>query len=554
MVKGQISLIMKNRAEYYAFLSRCLEREMKDTDIKDLEKMAFPQGKGFDLLKSYLSSAVSDKEEDLAVDFAHTFLGAGEVDGKAAYPYESVYTSRERLVMQDAWSQVRNIYGARGLALEASEDIKEDHAAIELLYMCTLAQKAADKPSKDIIDAQLSFLDAHILNWMPAFCEDIRKYSRTDFYKAVASILEDFINEDKSLLSELALEKAGSGSSYRLSRQEMDKAISALRDHYRVFAPKLIPNRTADGKDIVRYQEISSVDEIVYDRQTDFSPKEIYYPVMQTMIFFTDTDCEESLLVDDREIIIFAHPCDINAVKRLDTIFLENGGRQDTYYKRLREKVKFVMMECSESYANCFCVSMGTNSVEGYDMAVRIDDEGVSVKITLDSLQEVFDGCKEADYEPAFIQSNERKVMIPQIDGQEALQKASHLEFWDKYNDKCIGCGGCNTVCPTCSCFDTVDIRYDETSLDGERRRVWSSCMLDTFTMTAGGAKARQTPGENMRFKALHKMYDFRQRFDFDGNMCVGCGRCVNRCPQEIDFIDTINGFRDALEQGKGGN
>ena len=101
------------------------------------------------------------------------------------------------------------------------------------------------------------------------------------------------------------------------------------------------------------------------------------------------------------------------------------------------------------------------------------------------------------------------------------------------------------------SCFDTVDVTYDETSRDGERRRVWSSCMLSTFTQTAGGGRARSTAGANMRFKTLHKVYDYKKRFDAGENMCVGCGRCIARCPREIDFLDTINRFHDELDAAR---
>jgi anaerobic sulfite reductase subunit A len=115
------------------------------------------------------------------------------------------------------------------------------------------------------------------------------------------------------------------------------------------------------------------------------------------------------------------------------------------------------------------------------------------------------------------------------------LKKVFDLEFWKEYDEQCISCGGCNTVCPTCSCFDTKDIIYDETSKDGERRRSWSSCMLADFSIMAGGHGVRKTPGERMRFKMLHKVHDFRLRFQ-EENMCVGCGRCNIRCPKEISF------------------
>ena len=90
-------------------------------------------------------------------------------------------------------------------------------------------------------------------------------------------------------------------------------------------------------------------------------------------------------------------------------------------------------------------------------------------------------------------------------------------------------------------------------SKEGARLRVWASGMLDSFTRTAGGARARKTPGANMRFKTLHKVYDYNQRFQCGENMCVGCGRCIQRCPKEIDFLLTINRFRDELEKAKAG-
>ena len=92
-----------------------------------------------------------------------------------------------------------------------------------------------------------------------------------------------------------------------------------------------------------------------------------------------------------------------------------------------------------------------------------------------------------------------------------------------------------------------MDIIYHETSSDGERRRVWSACMLADFTETAGGSRARKTQGDNMRFKVLHKVYDYQLRFGGEGQMCVGCGRCIDRCPREIDYLDAVNGLTAAL-------
>ena len=147
------------------------------------------------------------------------------------------------------------------------------------------------------------------------------------------------------------------------------------------------------------------------------------------------------------------------------------------------------------------------------------------------------------------MEKNEREAKLPRVGEVKSLQKVFDLPFWKDYNEKCISCGGCNTVCPTCSCYETADYLDQENSRKGERRRVWASCMIPEFTRTAGGHVARPTPDKLMRFKALHKVFDYNTRFGGREHMCVGCGRCVLRCPEEIDFLDTVNLLHDEVER-----
>jgi len=260
-----------------------------------------------------------------------------------------------------------------------------------------------------------------------------------------------------------------------------------------MYAPKRFPGG------VIRYGEIESLNEMVTDEKSHFSPKEIYLPIVQTTFFFRNNDCIESE-IDDEKIVIYARACDIEAASRLDTIFLSNGNQEDLYYKRLRDKVEFRLIECKESFENCFCKSMG------------------------------IDGASE----------NKKYVSLPDAPVMDE-------SFWEKFNDKCISCGGCSAVCPTCSCFDTIDVIYSETSTDGERRRIWGSCMREDFGMMAGGHNVRKTPGERLRFRVMHKMYDFKERFG-KSHMCVGCGRCADRCPNEISIIDILS---EIAEGGK---
>jgi anaerobic sulfite reductase subunit A len=255
--------------------------------------------------------------------------------------------------------------------------------------------------------------------------------------------------------------------------------------------------------------------------------------------------------VDDKKILIFARPCDINGFRRLDTIFLKNGGTEDIYYKRLREKVKFILMECKEGgWDSCFCVSMGSNKTDDYSLAVRFGDDKILVEIKDDEFTNLFADEREVEFTPEFVTSNPTKVNIPEIDSHELLEKIYDLDMWKSYNSRCISCGACTAVCITCSCFNTLDVIYTENGKVGERRRVQASCMHEDFTTMAGGLSFRKTAGERMRFRTLHKIYDYKLRFK-DEHMCVGCGRCDERCPELISFPATINRLYDEVEKLK---
>ena len=83
------------------------------------------------------------------------------------------------------------------------------------------------------------------------------------------------------------------------------------------------------------------------------------------------------------------------------------------------------------------------------------------------------------------------------------------------------------------------DIFYRDNANVGERRRVWASCQIDGYTEMAGGHGFRKNQGDRMRFKVMHKIYDFEKRFGYP--MCVGCGRCDDVCPEYISYSNCVN-------------
>lgn len=180
---------------------------------------------------------------------------------------------------------------------------------------------------------------------------------------------------------------------------------------------------------------------------------------------------------------------------------------------------------------------MGTNQAENYDGYAHPAKEGLYLELkdeVLSSYAEEISVPRDSQ-EIQYVKENEEAVPIPETLPEDI---ASH-EIWKEYSGRCIGCGRCNFVCPTCTCFTMQDIFYRDNEKAGERRRVWASCQVDGYSDIAGGISFRKDQGERIRFKVLHKIQNYKNRFGYP--MCVGCGRCENVCPEYISYIECLN-------------
>ena len=323
----------------------------------------------------------------------------------------------------------------------------------------------------------------------------------------------------------------------QVSKLEFDRILSLWSDVYVCYGPKLFKDAGAfSDTDQVRYDIITSTSEIIFDKKTHFSFKEVILPITQRLFFFAEDEVTEAKL-NKRELIVLLRSCDLHAVRRLDEIYLQ-GKFEDVYYKAFREKTKFIVIGCEKSFASCFCVSMETNRVGEYDGYIHIEDDQVYLDIKDTNLQKSIESIQnkiEVEVKPKFVEGNDVHVEIP----TKLKFDIIHADLWDEYSTRCIGCGRCNFSCPTCTCFVTQDVCYKDNPACGERRRVWASCQVDGFTDMAGGHSFRESKGQRMRFKTLHKISDFKKRYGY--HMCVGCGRCDDVCPEYISFSTAIN-------------
>lgn len=333
--------------------------------------------------------------------------------------------------------------------------------------------------------------------------------------------------------------------SYKLKIQDFNTLLEKLAQSYEIWAPKrFVGKGSFADTDYIRYDQVKSYEEMELNEKSTSSAKEVVFPITQTVLYFDETGYRVPEIPDKQKLVI-ARACDITGISRLDQLYY-NNGQPDYYYKRLREKINFIILECPHSFGSCFCASMGGNVTDDFVMGMKVENNEIHLEVK-DEMKDYFEEIikEEIDYTFHFVEDNDIKVTPPTT--KEMPPAIFEHPMWETY-DRCINCGRCNLNCPTCTCFTTTDLFYNENKTLGERRRVWSSCHFKGFTAMAGGHSVRDTQKERGRFHVMHKVYDYRKRFD-GPNMCIGCGRCEDTCPKYISYIEAVNTLEKVLKE-----
>ena len=227
---------LEKREKTFEFLSRLFRVEADQDLLDNMLKMKFPAKsenkdveKGYSLIRKFLGTVDANSLTDLAIDYVRTFIGSGNDGFSAAYPFESVYTSPKRLMMQDSRDEVLVIYHAAGLEKQESWKEGEDHIALELEFIAILTKRAI-KAYKDgdeercayLMLQQKNFIEDHIKPWFPMLAEDMRKFSNTDFYTGLAYLTEGVIKQDHEFLDELIEDDGEEAEGGKVVHMEVD--------------------------------------------------------------------------------------------------------------------------------------------------------------------------------------------------------------------------------------------------------------------------------------------------------------------------------------------
>ena len=217
----EFAQLNEQRASTYSFLARLYRKEIDQKLLESLHDTHYPVfthnkdiDEGYRLIATYLSNLWDDSLTELSIDFTHVFLGGGINAFSAAYPYESVYTSEKRLLMQGARDEVLAIYRANGLDKQDSWKEGEDHISLELEFEQIMALRTAEKlkagyenTAVQLIKTQKNFLDDHLRAWVPMMTADMKRLARTDMYRGLAYLTDGFLKMDQELLTDSLGEK-----------------------------------------------------------------------------------------------------------------------------------------------------------------------------------------------------------------------------------------------------------------------------------------------------------------------------------------------------------
>lgn len=212
--------LIEQRAATYGLLSRLFRVEVDQQLLDELHGMRFPAStgntdvdEGYLRLAKYLSNTWENSLTDLAVDYTRVFIGHGVDAYSAAYPFESVYTSEKRLLMQEARDEVLAIYRSAGLDKQDTWKEGEDHIALELEFeqiMATRTVEALRKGDEDeavaLLTTQKNFLEDHLAAWAPMMTSDMKRFAQTDFYRGLAYLTDGFLQTDQTFLDDVLAE------------------------------------------------------------------------------------------------------------------------------------------------------------------------------------------------------------------------------------------------------------------------------------------------------------------------------------------------------------
>ncbi|MFH2049284.1 MAG: 4Fe-4S dicluster domain-containing protein [bacterium] len=356
-----------------------------------------------------------------------------------------------------------------------------------------------------------------------------------------------------------------------LKRKNLFTLMSRFLEDREVIAPI-----KGHGGEVIFYP-IETIEDVAWDWtyvNTVLPPKRFFLPQTEELFHYKNQNkgYEITPIYNDRVRMIFGiRPCDVNALLFLDKFFgggpigrrapvAEPGILQDRYYATRRANTFIIAFGCHQPGENCFCIccDSGPFLKEGFDLQLtQLGGDEYIVELGSARGLKIFYGHEDL-FRSATNAEEKRLTVIKDKATQQfgntrayiskAIQKITQNqvpdELWENLSDRCQDCGGCSYVCPTCCCYNVVDVPTNEN--EGIRTRTWDSCAFAGFTKLAGGDNPRSEKKDRLKRRFFHKLsYHYIEKNGRHG--CVGCGRCINTCFANISMPDIADKIRKGI-------
>ncbi len=343
----------------------------------------------------------------------------------------------------------------------------------------------------------------------------------------------------------------------------MDKYFTLPKAAFPEFIQKLTSKRKVvapvqRAKNNFSFEEVTDASQISLRYiPTILPPKKYFMPQRESVLAYNKKEKTWTPIVESEEIAIFGvHTCDLAGIAFLN--FIMSNDPKDTHYLARKEKIILIGLECKEycdEYASCRV--MNNHNPDGnYDLFFTDLESLFLVHVATEKGEKVisetgvFKAAGDAQLkELEAIRQQKETTFKPEVNVKheqlkELFAKAFESKVWEDVGNRCLACGNCTAVCPTCYCFDLRDeINWDFTT--GVKYRVWDSCQNEEFAKVAGGENFRKTRAERQRHRYMRKFnYPVTRQGMY---ACTGCGRCSRTCMADINLKETINQLAEEL-------
>ena len=336
-----------------------------------------------------------------------------------------------------------------------------------------------------------------------------------------------------------------------ISADKIDSLFESIASSYNLYLPVDNVSGKAEFEQWEKGKKLSSA------LKTVRSAKDFFFPKVENLVNYK-REGKSITVVDPRKdlgdfVVFGVRGCDAASFAIIDDVYLKMDP-VDSYYKNRRDHGTVVTLACTDPAQTCFCSTYNIDATNPKgDVTSWLADGKYFFQANTDKGNALIEKIKgllsESDDKAVEAQKKEvsekiEKLPFAHLDlskfqGKDML-KIFNSKIWARVSETCLGCGTCTYVCPTCMCFDVRDFDTG----DGIRQvRCWDSCMYNDFTQMAA-ENPRHTQKERSRQRFMHKLMYYPMAHN-DVFSCVGCGRCLESCPVNMNIVKVIKAVNE---------